>query len=53
MAAGFSDWKVKKQYSENDRVSYLGKEYRCLATHTSNSAWNPKAAVTKWQEYKP
>ncbi|WP_443041639.1 carbohydrate-binding protein [Streptomyces sp. B21-083] len=51
MAAGFSEWKVNRQYSVNDRAAYLGKQYRCLVTHKSNSACNPKAAVTMWQKY--
>ncbi|MFC9243817.1 carbohydrate-binding protein [Streptomyces sp. NPDC057136] len=50
MAAGFSEWKVNRQYSANDRVTYLGKQYRCSVTHKSNSASNPKTAVKVWQK---
>ncbi|WP_434588741.1 carbohydrate-binding protein [Streptomyces sp. A5-4] len=53
MAAGFSDWKVNKQYSESDRVAYRGKQYRCVAPHKSNSANNPKTAVTLWRKDTP
>lgn len=51
MAAGFSEWKVNREYSANDRVSYQGKQYRCLVTHKSNSASNPKTTVRVWQRY--
>ncbi|AWZ08545.1 hypothetical protein DRB96_19325 [Streptomyces sp. ICC1] len=51
MAAGFSEWKVNRQYSENERVVYFGKQYRCLVTHKSNSASNPKTTVKMWQPY--
>ncbi|MGW0548022.1 carbohydrate-binding protein [Streptomyces altiplanensis] len=51
MAAGFSEWKVNRQYAANDRVAHLGKQYRCLVAHRSNSASNPKTAVTMWQKY--
>ncbi|WP_374196998.1 carbohydrate-binding protein [Streptomyces sp. ISL-100] len=51
MAAGFSEWKVNRQYSANDRAAYLGKQYRCLVTHKSNSACNPKTATKMWQQY--
>ncbi|MET9508994.1 carbohydrate-binding protein [Streptomyces flavidovirens] len=50
MAAGFSEWKVNRQYAANDRVAYLGKQYRCLVTHTSNSASNPKTTVKMWRK---
>ncbi|GGX12204.1 carbohydrate-binding protein [Streptomyces chryseus] len=49
MAAGFSEWKVNRRYSVNDRVAHLGKQYRCLVSHTSNSASNPKTTVKTWQ----
>ncbi|MFD3330269.1 carbohydrate-binding protein [Streptomyces sp. NPDC058611] len=51
MAAGFSDWKVNRQYAENDRVVHLGQQYRCLAPHKSNSASNPKTTVKLWRKY--
>ncbi|WP_330301346.1 carbohydrate-binding protein [Streptomyces sp. NBC_00503] len=51
MAAGFSEWKVNREYSANDRVSYQGKQYRCLVAHKSNSASNPKTTVKVWQRY--
>ncbi|MET9943573.1 carbohydrate-binding protein [Streptomyces sp. NPDC006341] len=51
MAAGFSEWKVNRQYSENERVVHLGKQYRCLVAHKSNSASNPKTTVKTWQAY--
>ncbi|MFE2286532.1 carbohydrate-binding protein [Streptomyces sp. NPDC059443] len=51
MAAGFSEWKVNREYSANDRVSYQGKQYRCLVGHKSNSASNPKTTVKVWQRY--
>ncbi|MFJ3707344.1 MULTISPECIES: carbohydrate-binding protein [unclassified Streptomyces] len=50
MAAGFSAWKVNRQYAVNDRAAYLGKQYRCLVAHTSNSASNPKTAVKMWRK---
>ncbi|GAA1376486.1 carbohydrate-binding protein [Streptomyces beijiangensis] len=53
MAAGFSDWKVNRQYSVNDCVAYSGKQYRCLKTHKSNSASNPKTSAAMWQKYTP
>ncbi|MGW0391094.1 carbohydrate-binding protein [Streptomyces sp. NPDC003042] len=51
MAAGFSEWKVNRQYSENERVVHSGKQYRCLVTHKSNSASNPTTTVKMWQPY--
>lgn len=51
MAAGFSEWKVNRQYAENDRVVHLGQQYRCLSAHKSNSASNPKTTVKLWQKY--
>lgn len=51
MAAGFSEWKVNRQYAQNDRVVHLGQQYRCLSAHKSNSASNPKTTVKVWQKY--
>lgn len=50
MAAGFSEWKVNRRYTANDRVAHLGKQYRCLVTHTSNSASNPRTTVRMWRK---
>ena len=35
-------------YQVNDKVNYNGILYKCLQTHTSQSAWNPVAAASLW-----
>jgi len=42
-------WAYPVSYIKNQQVTYLGKTYKCLQAHTSNSAWTPTAANTLWQ----
>lgn len=45
----FDDWSGDSvAYSENDRVRYNDILYRCLQSHTSQSAWTPKDAPSLW-----
>lgn len=38
-----------KAYAVGDRVWYQSSLYKCVQAHTSQSAWNPKDAVSLWQ----
>lgn len=40
------------KYEKGDEVEYKGRLYECLQPHTSQTAWNPKEAVSLWQEFK-
>lgn len=38
------------QYFAGEKVSYDGKYYRCVQSHTSQADWTPTAAVSLWSE---
>lgn len=40
------------EYQENEEVIYEGRTYRCLQPHKSQTNWNPKDAVSLWEEFK-
>ena len=44
----FPLWETEKAYAVNDRVWYQASLYKCVQAHTSQSAWNPKDAVSLW-----
>ncbi|MGL4850989.1 MAG: carbohydrate-binding protein [Clostridium sp.] len=47
------EWnKNGKEYKEGDKVIYKEARYKCLQAHTSQEAWNPREAVSLWQEDK-
>ena len=35
-------------YFTGERVTYEGKYYRCIQSHTSQSDWTPEVAVSLW-----
>lgn len=37
-------------YFTGERVTYEGKYYRCIQSHTSQSDWTPDRAVSLWVE---
>lgn len=39
-------------YKVDDEVVFEGKNYKCIQNHISQESWNPKEAVTLWQEFK-
>ncbi|EMF8144568.1 carbohydrate-binding protein [Serratia marcescens] len=43
------EWQNNHSYQAGDVVSYKGKKYTCIQTHTSNAGWTPDAAFTLWQ----
>ena len=44
-----TEWKLNTSYVVNDLVTYKGKTYCCIQSHTSNSGWMPDLAQTLWQ----
>lgn len=44
-----SEWAPKTWYEINDKVSYQGNTYICLAKHTSREEWTPSRATTLWK----
>lgn len=44
----FPLWETEKAYAVGDRVWYQESLYKCVQAHTSQSAWNPKDAVSLW-----
>ena len=44
----FPLWETEKAYAVGDRVWYQASLYKCVQAHTSQSAWNPKDAVSLW-----
>lgn len=44
----FSRWKEDTEYTVDDRILYNNVLYRCLQTHTSQSAWTPSDAPSLW-----
>ncbi|MGL4451747.1 MAG: carbohydrate-binding protein [Sarcina sp.] len=35
-------------YKQGDRVTYLGKQYKCLQAHNSLSGWEPANVPALW-----
>lgn len=42
-------WQPNVFYSTNTLVTYQGKTYRCLQSHTSLVGWEPAAVAALWQ----
>ena len=40
------------EYEVDDEVVFEGKNYKCIQNHISQESWNPKEAVSLWQEFK-
>lgn len=40
------------EYKVDDEVVFEGRNYKCIQNHTSQESWNPKEAVSLWQEFK-
>lgn len=46
----FPAWNVPADYVVGDRVRYEGLLYKCLQSHTSQSAWTPTDAPSLWAQ---
>lgn len=46
----FPTWNVPADYVVGDRVRYNGLLYKCLQSHTSQSAWTPTDAPSLWAQ---
>ncbi|CAM3562659.1 hypothetical protein BS639_21090 [Rouxiella silvae] len=49
VAPSESDWKTGTAYKAGTVVTYQGKKYRCLQSHSSIETWNPVAAFSLWK----
>uniref|UniRef100_UPI0034D41B62 carbohydrate-binding protein n=1 Tax=Streptomyces polyasparticus TaxID=2767826 RepID=UPI0034D41B62 len=50
-APTYPEWTPNSRpYETGDRVTYRGKQYTCLQSHTSNHGWAPAEAFTLWAE---
>jgi endo-1,4-beta-D-glucanase Y len=48
-AGSFNIWKANTAYKAGVTVSYNGKTYKCLQTHTSISGWEPPVVPALWR----
>jgi chitinase len=46
---GASAWQPDHWYQTGDVVSYGGRDYRCLQSHTSQVGWEPPNVPALWQ----
>ncbi|SDM32577.1 glycosyl hydrolase family 18 protein [Paenibacillus jilunlii] len=46
---GVSAWAAGVAYTTGDKVSYSGKTYICLQSHTSLEGWEPATTAALWQ----
>lgn len=46
----FPIWAKDTEYTEDERVSYADKLYRCIQSHTSQANWTPDATPALWTE---
>lgn len=46
----FDAWAVGVEYAVDDRIRYNEKLYKCLQSHTSQSAWTPTDAPSLWAQ---
>ena len=46
----FEAWRPGAGYSQDDRVSFGGRLWRCLQSHLSQPDWTPEAAPSLWRE---
>lgn len=44
----FDEWASDTDYETDDRVRYNGELYKCLQSHTSQTAWTPTDAPSLW-----
>ncbi|WP_036706111.1 carbohydrate-binding protein, partial [Paenibacillus graminis] len=44
-----TDWAAGVDYTAGDKVSYSGKTYICLQSHTSLLGWEPATTAALWQ----
>ena len=50
-AAGlYKEWKAETEYTENERIQYKTKLYRCVQSHTSQENWKPSTTPALWTE---
>lgn len=43
-------WASGQAYTAGYKVQYVGKLWRCLQAHTSQSGWEPENAASLWEE---
>lgn len=49
----FASWdKNSIEYKVDDEILFEDRTYKCIQNHTSQESWNPKDAVSLWQEFK-
>lgn len=41
-------WRDETTYAVDDRISYGGKLYRCVQSHTSQADWTPDVTPALW-----
>ncbi len=46
---GISEWKESTYYKKGDRVSFEGKIYECIHSHTSLISWKPSLVSSLWK----
>lgn len=46
----FPAWAADVSYTVDERIRYVGKLYRCVQAHTSQSNWTPDATPALWTE---
>ena len=46
----FPAWNVPADYVVGDRIRYEGMLYKCLQSHTSQTAWTPVDAPSLWAQ---
>ncbi len=50
VVSAVSAWAPNTPYQVTDQVSYNGKTYQCLQSHTSLTGWEPPNVPALWQE---
>lgn len=48
---GITPWAPNTSYRQGDLVSYGGKNYECVQSHTSLTGWEPPYVPALWKEY--
>ncbi len=48
---GITPWAPNTSYRQGDLVSYNGKNYECVQSHTSLTGWEPPIVPALWKEY--
>ncbi|MGB8453739.1 MAG: glycosyl hydrolase family 18 protein [Anaerocolumna sp.] len=48
---GITPWAPNISYQKGDIVSYSGRNYECIQSHTSLTGWEPVNVPALWKEY--